>query len=87
MIYIIGTIAIMLIITFLFSLLVKIYNEDQKEQDERVQILEKRQNDTYKEICDLEDTIQDKIEKQKEIIKELETRLQKLERKIKSDKE
>lgn len=86
MIYIIGILAIIGIIAFIFTLLVKVYNDDQKTQDERVLVLEKRQNDTYKELCNLEDYINDKLEKQKDLTKELELRLQKLERKTKVSK-
>lgn len=86
MIYIIGILAIIGLIAFLFSLLVKAFNVDQQQQDERVLVLEKRQNDTYKELCNLEDYIDDKLEKQKELVKELELRLQKLERKTKVSK-
>ena len=50
MIYIIGILAIIGLIAFLFSLLVKAFNTDQQQQDERTLVLEKRINEIKKEL-------------------------------------
>lgn len=47
---IVGILAIVGMIAFLVHLFIKAYNQDQKEQDERMLVLEKRINDIKKEI-------------------------------------
>lgn len=72
-------------ITFFVHLFIKAINKDQQEQDERILVLEKRIQEQYE---DFNDTIKDF---KNEIINlnieqsDLEKRIQKLERKKKSD--
>jgi len=47
---IIGVLAIIGMIAFLVHLFIKAYNKDQQEQDERILVLEKRINETKKEL-------------------------------------
>ena len=52
MIYLIGITAIISMLAFLVHLFIKAYNQDQKEQDERIQVLEKRIEEYKKDIED-----------------------------------
>lgn len=47
---IIGVLAIIGMIAFLVHLFIKAYNNEQEEQDQRIQVLEKRINEIKKEL-------------------------------------
>ena len=83
---IVGILAIIGMIAFLMHLFIKAYNKDQQEQDERILVLEKRLEEhrriNTKDFNYLDNGYLDN----RNYLKELETRIQKLERKKKSDK-
>ena len=83
---IIGVLAIIGMIAFLVNLFIKAYNKDQQEQDERTLVLEKRLYDFKKERIDEEDNIKENLDTCMDLIMNLASRIQKLERKKKSDK-
>lgn len=87
LIIIIGALVVISVIAFFIHLFVKAYNQDQQEQDERILQLEKRIQEQHKcfsgTINDFKDTIINLNIEQSD----LEKRIQKLERKKKSDKE
>lgn len=80
---IIGVLAIIGMIAFLVHLFVIAYNKDQKEQDERILVLEKRLEEYREDIDDELQHIYDNLYLNNQEIKDLETRIQKLERKKK----
>lgn len=84
---IIGILAIIGMIAFLVYLFIMAYNKDQQEQDERILQLEKRLQKSIKDRDDEMINIYDNICINNDDIKDLTNRIQKLERKIKSDKE
>lgn len=84
---IIGVLAIIGMIAFLVHLFVIAYNKDQKEQDDRILQLEKRLQKSIKDRDDELKHIYDNLCINNDDIKDLTNRIQKLERKIKSDKE
>ena len=63
------------------------YKEEQKEQDDRTNVLEERLEDYKKDKKDEMEKIFDILKFNLDKMKELETRIQKLERKKKSDKQ
>ena len=81
---IIGVLAVISMIAFLINLFIKAYNKDQQEQDERILQLEKRIQEQYSNIIN---DYKDKIINLNIEQSDLEKRIQKLERKKKSDKE
>ena len=81
---IIGVLAVVSMIAFLIHLFIKAYNKDQQEQDERILQLEKRIQEQYSNIIN---DYKDKIINLNIEQSDLEKRIQKLERKKKSDKE
>ena len=82
---IIGVLAIIGMIAFLVHLFIKAYNKDQQEQDERILQLEKRLEDYRKDKDDELVDIYYNLRINNDDIKDLTNRIQKLERKKKSD--
>ena len=83
---IIGVLAVVSMIAFLVHLFIKAINKDQQEQDERILQLEKRLEKYRKDRDDELVNIYDNISINNDDIKDLINRIQKLERKKKSDK-
>ena len=83
---IIGVLAIIGMIAFLVHLFVMAYNKEQQEQDERILVLEQRLEEYREDRDDDLKHIYDNLCINNDDIKDLTNRIQKLERKIKSDK-
>lgn len=84
---IIGVLAVISMIAFLVHLFLKAYNKDQQEQDERILVLEKRIQEQYEDFSDTINDFKNEIINLNIEQSDLEKRIQKLERKKKSDKE
>lgn len=84
---IIGVLVVISMIAFLVHLFIKAYNKDQQEQDERILVLEKRIQEQYKCFKGIINDFKDEIINLTIEKSDLEKRIQKLERKKKSDKE
>ena len=83
----IGGIATLGIICFFVYMRSMTYNKDQQEQDERILVLEKRIQEQYKCFKGIINDFKDEIINLTIEKSDLEKRIQKLERKKKSDKE
>ena len=83
---IVEILAVISMIAFLVYLFIKAYNQDQQEQDERILVLEKRIQEQYEDFSDTINDYKDKIINLNIEQSDLEKRIQKLERKKKSDK-
>ena len=82
---IIGVLAIIGMIAFLVHLFIMAYNKDQQEQDERILQLEKRIEDYGKKQIQKDNWLLNEINERLNETKKLDLRLQKLEKKKKSD--
>ena len=83
---IIGILTIIGMIAFLVHLFIKAYNQDQQEQDERILVLEKRIEDYRKKQIQKDNWLLNEINERLNETTKLDLRIQKLERKKKSDK-
>ena len=84
---IVGVLAIIGMVAFLVNLFLKAYNKDQQEQDERILVLEKRIEDYRKKQIQKDNWLLNEINERLNETTKLDLRIQKLERKKKSDKE